>query len=150
MSIKERVESEIANAMRARDQVRLSAFRLLKTALTNREIQLGHNPTPAEEAQVVQSLAKQRQDSIEQFGRAGRADLVAKETAELHVLQSLLPPQMSDETLDAIVTEAVVETGASSAKDMGKVMKAVMARLEGQVVDGKKVNERVRARLAGG
>jgi len=150
MSIKERVESEIASAMRARDQVRLSAFRLLKTALTNREVQLGHNATPADEIQVVQSLAKQRQDSIEHFGRAGRADLVAKETAELHVLQALLPAQMSDEALDATVAEAVAETGAASPKDMGKVMKAVMARLAGQVVDGKKVNERVRAKLAGG
>lgn len=149
MSMKERVDSEIASAMKARDQVRLSSLRMLKTGLINREVEVG-TLTPAEESHVVRALTKQRQDSIEQFGRAGRTDLVAKETADLEVLETFLPPALSPEILEAAVVAAIAETGATGPKDMGKVMKAAMARLADQGVDGRRLNELVRARLAGG
>jgi uncharacterized protein len=144
-----RVEHELADAMKARDPVRLSALRLLKTALTNKTIERAHDLTDTEAQQVVQALAKQRRDSIEQFGRAGRHDLVAKEEAELRILEGYLPPPLDAAALDHAIDAAIAETGATSAKDMGRVMKAVMAKLEGHSVDGKRVNERVRERLAG-
>jgi uncharacterized protein YqeY len=147
MTMNERVDTELAAAMRARDPARLSALRLLKTALTNRSIERGHPLSDAEALQVVQSLARQRHDSIEQFGRAGRTDLVEKERAELAVLDALLPPAAGDETLAAAVDAAIAEVGATSARDIGRVMKAALARLAGQTVDGRRVNELVRSRL---
>jgi uncharacterized protein YqeY len=150
MSLNERVDTELAAAMRARDPARLSALRLLKTALTNRRIERGRPLSDVEALQVVQSLAKQRHDSIDQFGRAGRHDLVEKERAELAVLEALLPPALSDEALAAAVDAAIAEVGATSARDMGRVMKATLARLAGEAVDGRRVNELVRSRLARG
>jgi uncharacterized protein YqeY len=142
-----RVNAELAEAMRARDPVRLSALRLLKTALTNKDVERGRPLSEAEAVQVVQGLAKQRRESIEQFTAANRMDLVAKEEAELRVLEGYLPPPMDAAQLAEIVDAAIQETGAVSAKDLGRVMKAVMARLAGQPVDGKRVNELVRSRL---
>jgi uncharacterized protein YqeY len=145
----DRLDQELAAAIRARDPVRLSALRLLKTALTNKSIERGHDLTDAEAVQVVQSLAKQRQDSIDQFARAGRRDLVDKEGAELHVLEGYLPPPLDPQALAAAVDAAIAETGATSAKDVGRVMKAVMARLAGQAADGRQISDLVRARLSG-
>lgn len=150
MSLETRLSADIAAAMKARDTVRLSTFRMLKTALTTKSIEKGRALEPAEELQVVGALVKQRRDSIEQFLAGQRPDLAAKEQAEIEVLETLLPPAASDEDITAAVDAAVGETGATSAKDMGRVMKAVMARLAGKTADGRKVNEAVRARLARG
>jgi uncharacterized protein len=139
----------IADAMRKREAVRLSALRMLKTALVNREVERGRALEDAESLQVVASLVKQRRDSIEQFTKGGRQDLADKEAAEIGVLEAYLPPAADPALIDQAVDEAIRETGATSAKDMGRVMKAAMARLAPQSVDGKAVNERVRQRLAG-
>jgi uncharacterized protein len=149
MSMIEQLSKSVADAMKARDQVRLSALRMLKAALMNREVERGQALTDAEELQVVTTMVKQRKDSIDQFSKGGRQDLVDKEKAELAVLEGYLPAAMSAEDLERVVAEVVAESGASSAKDMGKVMKGVMARLAGATVDGKTVSELVKKRLAG-
>lgn len=143
------VNAGITRAMKARDQVTLSTLRMLKTALTTREIEKGHPLDAQESLQVVQSVVKQRRESIEQFEKGGRPDLVARETSELKVLEALLPPPLDPAELDRLVAEAVAEAGAASAKDLGKAMKAAMSKLAGRGVDGKVVNELVRKRLAG-
>jgi uncharacterized protein len=147
MTLSDRLTADIAAAMKARDAARLTALRMLKTALTNKSIEKGRSLEPSEDAQVVASLVKQRRESIDQFTAGGRPELAAKEAAEITVLETYLPPSVSAEELDAVIANAVAETGASSAKDTGKVMKAVMAALAGKTVDGKRVNELVRARL---
>jgi hypothetical protein len=149
MSLVTDVTAAIADAMRKHDAPRLSALRMLKAALMNREVERGHALDDAEARQVVSSLVKQRKDSIEQFQHAGRQDLVDKEAAEVLVLQEYLPPAADPAVIDRAVTDAIAESGATSVKDMGKVMKAAMARLAGQSVDGKAVNELVRKKLAG-
>ncbi len=122
---------------------------MLKAALMNREVEKKRALDEAESRQVVQSLVKQRKDSIEQFLNGGRKDLADKEAAEITVLESYLPPALDPAVLQTAVRDAIAETGATSPKDMGRVMKAVMARLAGQAVDGKAVNELVRSALAG-
>jgi uncharacterized protein YqeY len=139
----------IANAMRSHDAVRLSTLRMLKAAIMNREVERGGALDEAESLQVVASLVKQRRDSIDQFAKGGRQDLVDKEAAEIKVLEGYLPPAADAAAIDQAIAEAIAETGAASAKDMGRVMKTVMAKLAGQSVDGKMVNERVRQKLAG-
>jgi uncharacterized protein YqeY len=121
---------------------------MLKTALMNKSIEKGRALEGGEELQVVSSLVKQRRDSIEQFNAGGRGDLAAKEAAEIAVLEAYLPPAVSAEELEQAVAKAITDTGASGAKDIGKVMKAVMAVLSGKTVDGKKVNELVRTKLS--
>jgi len=113
----------------------------------NKGVEKGRDLDDAEVLQVIASLAKQRRDSIEQFAKAGRTDLVDKETAELNILQAYLPAGATPEEINAAVAEAIAETGASSPKDMGKVMKAVMPKLAGKNADGKAVNEAVRRTL---
>ena len=135
--------------MRRHDPVRLSALRMLKAALMNREVERGRALDASESQQVVASLVKQRRDSIDQFTKGGRQDLADKESAEIRVLETYLPPAVDPAVIDRAVIDAIAETGATSAKDMGRVMKAAMARLAGQSVDGKTVNELVRAKLAG-
>ena len=135
--------------MRQHDPVRLTALRMLKAALTNREVERGRALDAAESQQVVVSLVKQRKDSIEQFTKGGRQDLADKEAAEIRVLEAYLPAAADPAAVERAVIDAIAETGATSPKDMGKVMKAAMARLAGQTVDGKTVNELVRAKLAG-
>jgi uncharacterized protein YqeY len=133
--------------MKAKDAARLSALRMLKAAIMNKGVEKGRDLEDAEVLQVVSSLVKQRRDSIEQFSKAGRTDLVEKETGEVAVLEAYLPPAATPEQIDAAVAEAIAETGASAAKDMGKVMKAVMPKLAGKNADGKAVNEAVRRKL---
>jgi uncharacterized protein len=142
------VTSAIADAMRKQDAARLSALRMLKAAFMNREVERGHALDDAEAQQVVAAVVKQRKDSIEQFQKAGRQDLVEKESAEIRVLETWLPPPADSAAIDRAIADAIAETGAASAKDMGKVMKAAMAKLAGQSVDGKAVNELVRKKLA--
>jgi uncharacterized protein YqeY len=144
------VTAAIADAMRKHDPARLSALRMLKAALMNREVERGHALDDAESLQVVASLVKQRKDSIDQFTRGGRQDLADKEAAEIRVLETYLPPAADPAVIDRAISDAVSETGATSIKDMGRVMKAALAKLAGQSVDGKAVNELVRARLSGG
>src|SRR5439155_7592077 len=122
---------------------------LLKAAFMNRSVETGRALDDAEARQVVSSLVKQRKDSIEQFVKGGRQDLAEKEAAEIRVLESYLPPAADPAAVERAVADAIVETSASSPKDIGRVMKAAMARLAGQNVDGKAVNELVRKRLGG-
>jgi uncharacterized protein YqeY len=147
MTLNEQVAADITAAMKAKDPGRLSALRMLKAAIMNKGVEKGRDLDDAEVLQVVSSLVKQRRDSIDQFAKAGRTDLVDKETGELEVLQHYLPPGASAEEIDAAVAAAIAESGASSPKDMGKVMKAVMPKLAGKNADGKAVNEAVRRKL---
>ena len=149
MALVDELTASIADAMRKHDAVRLSTLRMLKAALMNREIERGRALDDAESLQVVASLVKQRKDSIEQFTKGGRQDLADKEAAEIRVLDAYLPPAADPAVIDQAVDEAIKETGATSSKDMGRVMKVAMAKLAGQSVDGKTVNERVRQKLPG-
>jgi uncharacterized protein len=149
LSLVDDVNGAIADAMRSRDALRLGALRMLKAALMNREVERGHPLDDQDARQVVTSLVKQRRDSIEQFTKGGRRDLADKEAAEIRVLESYLPPSADPAVIERAVTEAIVEAAASSPKDIGRVMKAVMAKLAGQTVDGKTVNELVRRKLSG-
>jgi uncharacterized protein YqeY len=149
MSLIDRISQDIATAMKARDQARLSPLRMAKAALMNREVEKGRALEQAEAEAVLASLLKQRRDSIEQFAKGGREDLVAKETAEIRVLEQYLPPPVDPAELEAAVEAAIAETGAASAKDIGKVMKAVMARLAGRTIDGRMANEIARQKLGG-
>jgi uncharacterized protein len=141
------LNAAIAAAMRARDKTTLDVLRMLKTAMTMRGVEKGRDLDETESLQVVSTLVKQRRDSIEQFTAAGRTELAEKETAEIVVLERYLPPAASEQEIAEAVDTAIAETGASGPKDIGKVMKAAMARLAGKTVDGKAVNEHVRARL---
>jgi uncharacterized protein YqeY len=148
MTLLAQITHDIAEAMKAKDPVRLSALRMLKAAIMNGEVAKGRALEEAEAQQVLASLIKQRRDSIEQFGKAARQDLVDKEQAEIVVLEKYAPPAATVAELEQAVAAAIAETGATSAKDMGRVMKAVMGALAGKSVDGKSVNELVRKQLA--
>jgi len=149
MSLVEDVQNAIMVAMRNQDRARLSALRMLKAAFMNREIEQGRALDDNDARQVVRSLVKQRRDSIEQFAKGGRQDLVSKETAEIAVLESYLPAAADPAVVERAVSDAIAETGATGPKDVGRVMKAAMAKLAGQNVDGKAVNELVRSTLSG-
>ena len=149
MTLNQKVAAEITSAMKAKDAGRLSALRMLKAAIMNKGVEKGRDLDDAEVLQVVASLVKQRRDSIDQFQKAGRTDLVEKESSEVKVLEAYLPPAASADDIDAAVAEAVAETGATSPKDMGKVMKAVMPKLAGKNADGRAINEAVRRKLGG-
>src|SRR5579884_2381985 len=123
--------------MRQHDPLRLGALRMLKAALMNKEVERGRALDEADTRQVLTSLVKQRRDSIEQFAKGGRQDLVDKEAAEIRVLETYLPPAADPAVIDRAIADAIAETGATSPKDMGRVMKAAMAKLTGQTVDGK-------------
>jgi uncharacterized protein YqeY len=149
MPLSEQINADIATAMKGREQVRLAALRMLKAAVMNKGVEKGRDLEDGEVLQVIASLVKQRRDSIEQFSKAGRTDLVDRETAEMAVLEKYLPPAASADDIDKAVVAAIAETGATSAKDIGKVMKAVMPKLAGASADGKAVNEAVRRKLGG-
>jgi uncharacterized protein YqeY len=149
MAFIDTIGNDLTAAMRARDQVRLGTLRMAKAALMNREVERGRPLDEAESLQVMASLIKQRRDSIEQFTKGGRQDLAEKELAEIAILEAYLPPALDTAQIESIVSEAIAETGASSPKDMGRVMKAVMARLGAAPVDGKVVSELVKRRLSG-
>lgn len=147
MSLLDKINQEIAAAMKAKDAERLSALRMVKTALKNREIEKMAPLDDAESSRVLQSLVKQRRDSIEQYEKAGRAELAAKEAAEIRVIEEYLPAAVDEATIARVVDETMTEIGATSAKDMGRAMKAVMAKFAGQPVDGKVISGMVRAKL---
>ena len=146
----EQITADLTAAMKAKDAARVDALRMAKAALKNKEIDKRAPLDDAEAAKVLQGLVKQREDSIEQFKKAARQDLVQKEEGELAILRAYLPAEASDAEIAAAVDKAVAETGATSAKDMGKVMKAALAALQalGKPADGKKVNEAVKKKLA--
>lgn len=147
MNFKQRIEEETIKAAKAKDSLRLAALRMLKSGLHNREIDLRRELNDGEFLQLVSSMVKQRKDSIEQFERGGRKDLVDKELAELRVIEEFLPPQLSEAEIEAAVDEAIREVGAAGVRDMGKVMKVLMPRLAGKA-DGKLVGDKVKARLS--
>jgi len=148
MELKATVEAELVKAAKTRDKIRLSALRMIKNGIHNREIDLRRELTESEFLQVLAGMVKQRKDSIEQFAKGGRMDLVEKETAELKVVQEFMPQQFSEADLEAAIEKAIVATGAAGPKDMGKVMKALMPVISGRA-DGKAVSEKVKVRLAG-
>jgi uncharacterized protein YqeY len=148
MSFESELTGAIAAAMKARDQTTLGTLRMLKAALTNRSVEKGRELDDGEALQVVQTLVKQRRESIDQFTKGNRPDLAAKESAEIDVLERYLPPAATPEEIAEAVEQAIAATGALSAKDLGKVMKEAMGRLAGRSVDGRAVNEAARARLA--
>ncbi len=147
MKIRDRINADLIAAMKAQEPARLSVLRMMKTAIRKKEVDLCTELDDTQAIQVLASMVKQHRDSIEQFGKGGRNDLANKEAAEILVIEQYLPASLSDDEIAAVVDEVVRETGASSAKDMGAVMKQCMARLAGKLVDGKKVNALVRARL---
>jgi uncharacterized protein YqeY len=149
MTMKERISADMATAMRAKDQARLAPLRMAKAALMNREVEKGRDLDEAEAQQVIASIIKQRRDSIEQFRGGGREDLAQKEAAEITVLEAYVPPPLDPAAIEAAVDDAIRESAATSPKDIGRVMKAVMATLAGQAVDGKAVSDLVRKKLAG-
>jgi uncharacterized protein YqeY len=145
----EQVTTDITDAMRQKDQVALGPLRMLKAALMNREVEKKKALDEAESIQVVNSLVKQRRDAADQFTSGGRPELAAKEVAEIAFLQRYLPPAAEEATIAAAIDGAIAETGAAGPKDMGKVMKAVTAKLAGLSADGRAVSEAVKKRLAG-
>lgn len=147
MSLTEQIIGDITAAMKAKEADRLGTLRMAKAALMNRKIEKGGELDETEEQKVLQSLVKQRRDSVEQYEKAGRTDLAEKELAEIGVLESYLPRAATQEEIDAAVTAAIADTGASSMKDMGQVMKAALAKLEGKTADGRAVSEAVKAQL---
>ena len=147
MALIDEVSRGITDAMKSRDRDVLDTLRMLKSALTNKEIEKGHALDAAESQQVVATLVKQRRDSIEQFTRGNRQELADKEAREIAVLERFLPPAATPEAIASAVDAAVDDTCASSAADFGRVMKAAMARLAGTSVDGKLVSAAVKARL---
>ena len=148
MALIEQVTKDMAQAMKAHDQLRLGALRMLKSAIMNREVEKGRGLEPTEDMQVVQQLVKQRKDSIELFEQGGRHELAAKERAEIGVLEGYLPAAVPAEEIAAAITAAIAESGAAGPKDMGKVMKVLTAKFAGRPVDGKALSEKVRAALS--
>lgn len=147
MGLKERIEAEMIPAAKAKDALRLSTIRMIKTALHNKEIDLRRTLEEAEILQVLTSLVKQRTDSIEQFQKGNRQDLVEKESAELKIIKEFMPAEMSPQELDSVIEDTIKELGAGSVKDMGKVMKALMPKIAGKA-DGKMVSDKVKAKLS--
>ena len=148
MSLNETIIADMTTAMKAKEADKLSVLRMVKANLMNRKIEKGGELTDDEVTKALQSLVKQRRDSIEQYENAGRAELAAKEAAEIAVIEVYLPQAATAEEVAAAVAAAVVETGASSMKDMGTLMKATMALLAGKAADGKMVSEAVKAKLS--
>lgn len=147
MSLKDKIISDLTEAMKAKDANRTSVLRMVKANLMNKKIEKGDELTEEETMKALHSLVKQRKDSIEQYTNAGRSDLAEKEQLELGVIEHYLPQSATQEEIEAAVAEAVAETGASSIREMGVVMKAALAKLAGKTADGKIVSETVKAKL---
>lgn len=143
MSLKERFSSELKDSLKAGDRLKLSTIRLIMASLKNREIEKRGSLSEEEIIDLLVSLSKQRKESIEEFKKGGRQDLVDKETEELKIIESYLPQQLTPEEIKKIIGETITETGASGSKDIGKVMKVLMPKVKGRA-DGKLVNEMVK------
>jgi uncharacterized protein YqeY len=150
LSISEAIEKDLVAAMKAREALRVSVLRMTKSALKNKQIELRRPLSPEEEAQVLQTLVKQRTESIETFEKGGRSDLATKEAEEREMIRGYLPEAIGEAEVERAVSEVISELKASSAKDIGAVMKEALARLKatGKTVDGKAVNAVVRAKLS--
>lgn len=149
MNLKEQILTDVTIAMKAKDAARTSTLRMLKAAIVNRQIDKGGELDEEELLKLLRSQVKQRRDSVEQYGKGGRQDLVDKELAEIVVIEGYLPQAASQEEIGKAVAEAIAETGATSMKEMGAVMKAVMPRLAGKNAEGRAVSEAVKAKLSG-
>ncbi len=149
MAIAKEVEKDLIAAMKAQEALKLSVLRMMKTALKNKQVELGKPVEDAEAMAVLRTLVKQRRDSVEQFRKGGREELAEKEEAEIKIVESYLPAAAGEEEMDAAIAAAIAETGAAGPKELGRVMKAAMAKLAGKNVDGRRVNEKVRAKLGG-
>jgi uncharacterized protein len=147
MNLKEQIIADLTAAMKARDAARTSTLRMLKAAMVNRQIEKGGELDEEELMKLLRSQAKQRRDSVEQYEKGGRQDLVDKERAEIEIIEGYLPQAASQEEIDQAVAAAIAETGATSIKEMGAVMKAVMPRLAGKNADGRAVSETVKKKL---
>jgi uncharacterized protein YqeY len=143
----ERIQSDLTAAMKQKDELRLSVLRMMKSALKNKEIEKVRPLDDLESLQVLQTLVKQRRESIEQFTKGGRNDLAEKEAKEIKIIEDYLPAAPSDEEIHRAIEAAIGEAGADSLKQMGAVVKAARARLEGKAIDGKVLSDRVRQRL---
>jgi len=148
MTLAEQIQKDIVTAMKAKDEMRLSVLRMVKSALQLREVEKMRALDPAESIQLLQTLAKQRKESIDQFAKGGRQDLVDKETSELKILESYLPAGASEAEMDEAISKAITDLGANSIKQMGVVVKAAKDTLAGKAVDGKALSDRVRERLS--
>jgi uncharacterized protein YqeY len=148
MTLSEKIQKDLTDAMRAKDELRLSVLRGIKSAIQYKETEKIRALDETECIQLLQTLVKQRKESIDQFTKGNRQDLVDKETKELSIIESYLPAGASDAEMDAAITKAIAETSATSMKQMGAVVKAARAALEGKTVDGKALSDRVRARLS--
>ena len=149
MTLIERIQKDLTEAMKGKDELRLSVLRMVKTALKNKEIEKIRALEEAEALAVLQTLVKQRRESVEQFSRGGRKDLADKETKEIAIIEGYLPAAPTDAELTQAIEAAIAETGANSPKQMGTVIKAARAKLEGKTVDGKVLSDKVKERLAG-
>ncbi len=147
MSLRDRLTEDLKLAMKARDQLRMDVIRMIKAAVLNKEVEMKKDLDDAEMSRIMTTMIKQRKEAMEQFEKGNRAELAAKERQEISIIESYLPKALSDEELAQTVDAVIRETGAASAKDMGGVMKAIMAKLAGQPVDGKQVSDLVRAKL---
>lgn len=148
MSLYDRLTEDLKFAMKSRDQLRMDVIRMIKAAVLNKEVELKRDLDDAEMSRVMTTLVKQRRESIEQFEKAQRQELATKERQEIEIIESYLPKPLSPEELETFVTAVIADTGSRSIKDLGAVMKAVMARLGGQTVDGKLVSELVKRQLS--
>ena len=147
MALLDRIQTEMVAAMKAKDEVRLSVVRMIKTALMKYK---ADNMKPADDAaelQVLTTIVKQRRESIDMFRKGGREELALKEEAELKIVEEYMPAAPTEAEIEAVIAEAMAETGATSAKQMGLVMKAVHAKLAGKRVDGKAISDKVKSRL---
>lgn len=147
MRLRDKVSKNLTAAMKSKDAERLSVLRMMKAAIRNKEIDTRKELEDPETVQLLISLIKQRKDSVEQFAKGGRQDLADKESREIKVIEAYLPAAVSSEEIGSIIDAVIAETGAVSIRDMGKVMKACMARFAGRPVDGAKVSEAVKSRL---
>jgi uncharacterized protein YqeY len=147
VALVDQIQNDLIEAMKARDELRASVLRMAKTALKMKEVEKTRPLEETESVQVLQTLVKQRRDSVEQYTKGGRQDLADKEAREIAVLETYLPAAPSEEEMQAAIEAAVAETGANSPKQMGAVIKAARARLEGKAIDGKLLSDRVRQRL---
>jgi len=148
MSLAEKIQTDIVTAMKAKDELRLSVLRMVKAAFQLKEVEKLRKLDETESIGLLQTMVKQRKESIDQFGKGGRQDLVDKETKELAIIETYLPAGASAAEMDAAIAKAIAETGASSIKQMGAVVKAAKTALEGKTVDGKALSDRVRDRLS--
>ena len=147
MALVEQIDKDLIAAMKAKAELKLSTLRMMKSALKLKQVELGKPLGDAEAVSVLRTLVKQRHDSAEQFRKGGRDELADKEEAEIKIVEGYMPAAATDEEIDAAVAASIAETGAATSKDVGKAMKSAMAKLAGKNADGKRVSEKVRARL---